>query len=176
MDMTLGRNAVLGAGAWFAVAASLAASEGTVAASDPAQVAGAMEAAGYVAQLDTDGYGDPLIRTTFAGYAGSIYFYGCDEANHTGCDSIQFRVGLDRKAPVTPELMNQIVRKYRFIALWLDKEGDPWVNHDVYIGSGVPAANFIAALKAFEGNFAAVADDVFAEERAEADATGTGAR
>lgn len=174
--MTVLKNAIAGLGTWLALGGALAAADGTVSASDPAQVARVMEEAGYVAQLDTDGYGDPLIRTTFAGYGGSVYFYGCDEGTHAGCDSIQFRVGLDRKSPATPELLNDIVRKYRFIALWLDKEGDPWVNYDVYTGSGVPAATFLAALRAFEGNFAAVADDVFAEERAEAGATGTEAR
>jgi hypothetical protein len=170
------RNSIIGAGVWLALGAPLAAAEGAVAASDPAQIVRVMEEAGYVAELDTDGYGDPLIRTTFAGYGGSIYFYGCDEGTHSGCDSIQFRIGLDRKTPASSALMNEIVRKYRFIALWLDKEGDPWVNYDIYTGSGVPAATFLAALKAFEGNFAAVADDVFAEERAEADATGTAVR
>ena len=174
--MGLFRIGLAVAGASIALAPPLAAAEGTVAASDPERIARVMEEAGYVAELDTDGYGDPLIRTTFAGYGGSIYFYGCAEGTHAGCDSIQFRVGLDRQAPVTPELMNAIVRKYRFIALWLDKEGDPWVNYDVYTGTGVPTANFIASLKAFEGNFAAVANDVFAEEREEAEASETAVR
>ena len=154
----------------LALAAPLAAT-GTVAASDPAQVARVMQEAGYTADLRTDDYGDPLIKTSFAGYGGSIYFYGCAEGTHDGCDSVQFRVGLDRKAAVTPELMSAITRKYRYIALWLDDEGDPWINYDIHTGSGVSTANFLATLKAFEGNFAAVADDVFAEERGEVQPT-----
>jgi hypothetical protein len=148
-------------------APAAAAANDLIAASDPAGLVQALRDAGYPAELDTDGAGDPLIRTSFAGYTGSIYFYGCAPETRDGCESVQFRAGLDRKTPMAPELVNEIVRKYRYTALWLDKDGDPWVNFDLFTGAGIARENFLRTLKAFEGNFASVAADVFAEERGE---------
>jgi hypothetical protein len=169
------------AGGFFAVvvlglstAPASAAPAELVAASDPAGLAQAMREAGYPAELAADGFGDPLIKTSFAGYGGSIYFYGCAPESHDGCESVQFRAGLDRKAPMTVELVNEIVKKYRYTALWLDQDGDPWVNFDLFTGTGIARENFLRTLKAFEGNFASVAADVFAEERG--DPSGTAAR
>ncbi|ANY20878.1 hypothetical protein A6F68_02379 [Tsuneonella dongtanensis] len=150
----------------LAPAATFAADE-TVAASNPDGIVRVLRESGFSAELDKDSYGDPLIKTSFAGYPGSIYFYGCAAETHEGCESLQFRAGLDRKTPLTPELTNAIVKKYRFTALWLDDDGDPWVNFDLFTGSGIARENFMRTLKAFEQNFGSIANDVFAEERGE---------
>lgn len=152
----------LAAGALAMTAPAFAAD--TVSASDPAGVAAAMREAGYPAELTTDPYGDPLIKTAFGDYTGSVYFYGCDPAGHDNCDSIQFRAGLDRETPLPLDRLNSILKKYRFTAMWLDDEGDPWVNFDLFTGAGISGAVFHGALKAFRGNFGAVADEVFQPE------------
>lgn len=137
----------------------------TVSAADPESVAAALRAAGYPAELTTDPYGDPQIKTVFGDYRGSVYFYGCDAEAHDRCDSIQFRAGLDREAPLPLSRMNAILKKYRFAAIWRDDEGDPWVNFDVFTGEGIPDSVFQGTLQAFRGNLASIAGEVFAEER-----------
>ena len=144
-----------------------AAAEEVIRAADPGGVATVLRRAGYPAELTTDPYGDPLIKTSFGDYSSSVFFYGCDAAAHDKCDSIQFRVGLDRKTPMALDQLNAILKKYRFAAMWIDEEGDPWVNFDLYTGSGIPDTVFLGALNAFRGNLGSVADEVFAEERSE---------
>ena len=64
-------------------------------------------------------------------------------------------------------LLNQVVKKYRYSAVWLDDEGDPWVNFDVFTNAGISKDVFLTALKAYTENLENVADQVFAEERGE---------
>jgi len=136
-----------------------------VTAFNPSGLAKTMRDAGYKAELDVDDYGDPIIRTSFGDYTGSVYFYGCDESTHDRCESVQFRSGLDRKTAMPASLVNTVVKKYRYAALWLDDDGDPWINFDVFTGSGIPKPVFLRALEAYSGNLETVADMVFAEER-----------
>lgn len=150
---------------WAATPASAA--DDVVSAFNPGGMAKAMRDAGYKADLDVDDYGDPVIKTSFGAYGGSVYFYGCDDTNHDRCDSVQFRAGLDRKTTMPLSLLNQVVKKYRYSAVWLDDEGDPWVNFDVFTNAGIPKDVFLTALKAYTDNLGNVADQVFAEERGE---------
>ncbi|MXO73918.1 hypothetical protein GRI40_01600 [Altererythrobacter aerius] len=142
----------------------LAADE-TVTAYNPGGIAKAMRDAGYKADLDVDGYGDPMIKTAFGQFDGFIYFYGCDETNHDRCESLQFRAGFDREKPMPLSLLNEIVTKYRYTAMWLDKDGDPWVNFDLVTGAGIPRQVFIRSLEAYSDNLTDVSDMIFAEER-----------
>ena len=137
----------------------------TVTAFNPGGVATALRDAGYKATIDVDDYGDPIINTEWGGYTGAVYFYGCDEATHDRCESVQFRSGFDRKKPLPLTTLNEVVTKYRYTAMWLDKDGDPWVNFDMFLGAGVPKSVFLGTLNAFKGNFATISEAVFAEER-----------
>ena len=143
------------------------AADDVVTAYNPGGMAKVMRDAGYKADLDVDDYGDPVIKTSFGAYGGTIYFYGCDETNHDRCDSVQFRAGLDRRTAMPLSLLNQVVKKYRYSAVWLDDEGDPWVNFDVFTNAGISKDVFLTALKAYTENLENVADQVFAEERGE---------
>lgn len=153
------------AGLAAAMATPAIAADETVSAADPAGMVRAMQSAGYPATLDTDDYGDPNIATSFGDFKGAVYFYGCDETTHVNCTSVQFRVGLDRAEPLPLDELNAILKKYRYAAIWLDNDGDPWVNFDVFLGAGVPKSVFLGTLDAFKGNFATISDAVFAEER-----------
>ena len=147
--------------------APASAADDVVSAFNPGGMAKVMRDAGYKADLDVDDYGDPVIKTSFGAYGGSVYFYGCDDTNHDRCDSVQFRAGLDRKKAMPLSLLNEVTKKYRYSAVWLDDEGDPWVNFDVFTSAGIPKDVFLAALKAYSENLGEVADRVFAEERGE---------
>lgn len=137
----------------------------TVSAADPEGMASVLRYAGYPAKLVTDDYGDPQIDTKFSGWEGAIMFYGCDEETHDGCDSIELRVGFDREEPMTLDLLNGVASS-RFIAAFLDDEGDPWVNWDIITGDGegIPAPVFLQAVNEFASGVEYAADLVFAEE------------
>ena len=148
-----------------AIPASAQAPPSTVSAADPAGMASVLRYAGYPAEIVTDDYGDPQIDTEFSGWEGSILFYGCDEETHTGCDSIEFRVGFDREEPMTLALLNEVASS-RFIDAFLDDAGDPWINWDIVTGNGegIPAPVFMQAVNEFASGVEYAADLVFAEE------------
>lgn len=137
----------------------------TVSAADPEGMASVLRFAGYPAKLTTDDYGDPQIDTQFSSWEGAIMFYGCDEDTHTGCDSIELRVGFDRAEPMTLALFNEVASS-RYIAAFLDEEGDPWINWDIITGNGegIPAPVFMQAVNEFADGVEYAADLVFAEE------------
>jgi len=137
----------------------------SVSAADPEGMARVLRFAGYPAKLVTDDYGDPEIETEFSGWGGSIMFYGCDEDTHQGCDSIELRVGFDREEPMTLELLNE-VSSSRYIAAFLDQDGDPWINWDIITGDGegIPAPVFMQSVNEFASGVEYAADLVFAEE------------
>jgi hypothetical protein len=139
----------------------------TVSAANPEGMMQVLLFAGYSAELDTDNYGDPLIDTEFAGWPGSIVFFGCDEDTRTGCDSVQLRAGFDRAEPMPLDLLNDALANGRYFAVHLDEEGDPWVHWDIVTGSGegIPASVFMRSVNSFGLQIETVADIVFAEER-----------
>ncbi len=137
-----------------------------VSAADPKGIVRAMEFAGYDAELSTDEDGDPLIKTDFGTGPGFVYFYGCDDETHDECDSVQFVAGLDRARPMPAKMISILVNKYRFVAIALDNEGDPWVTWDILTGDGMDTRTFVSALRRYTDSLDSVADAVFAEERA----------
>ena len=146
----------------------------TVSAADPEGIVSVMNYAGYEAELVTDPYGDPKIDTRFGGWGGSIWFYGCNDSN-AECDALQFVVGFDREAPLPLEMMNELVAEHRMAAIYLDEDGDPWIKWDVVTEGGIPASVFKSSLRQFSEQAAAIADEVFAEERAAEEAAESGA-
>jgi len=141
-----------------------------VTASDPDGVVSAMAYAGYEATLGTDAYGDPKIDGSFGGWSGSVWFYGCDELTNDGCTSLQLVVGFDRKDPMPLEMLNDISSSQRFVAIYLDEEGDPWLKWDIVTEEGIPAGVLNSSLQQYSQQVAAIADLVFEAERAEEEA------
>jgi hypothetical protein len=142
-----------------------ASAQDRVSAQDPAAMAQAMKYAGFPAELSKDDTGDPMIKAEFDDYSGAVYFYDCSGA-HDKCGSVQFNVGLDRKKPMTPAAAMGLAAKYRFAAIHLDDEGDPYIAWDVLTGEGMPRELFVEALRRYSATLDDIADEVFAEERA----------
>jgi hypothetical protein len=138
-----------------------------VSAADPDGMVRVLRYAGYVAEPDTDGVGDPMIRTEFSGWPGAFFFYGCDEKTHTGCDSVQLQVAFDRAKPMTAEMALDMAGRERFLSIRLDDEGDPWIEWDIVTGNaeGIPAPVFMKAVNNFAKQIQAVSSRIFAAER-----------
>lgn len=153
------------AASMFAFPAAAQVPPASVSAADPEGMATVLRYAGYPAKLTTDDYGDPQIDTEFSGWEGAIMFYGCDEDTHTGCDSVEFRVGFDRQEPTPLALFNEVA-KSRYISAFLDDDGDPWINWDIITGNGegIPAPVFMQSVNEFASGVEYAADMVFAEE------------
>ena len=132
-----------------------------VSAGDPAGMVALLEVTGYEPKLDKDDHGDPKISIKVSGYRTTLFFYGCDEKLHTGCDAIQLQASFDRKDAWPPKEALQVARKWRYAAVWLDDEGDPVVTFDIITGDGIPAKVFLAGIKGFGDSFEEVADMVF---------------
>ncbi|WP_228243713.1 YbjN domain-containing protein [Porphyrobacter sp. GA68] len=136
---------------------------GVISAQDPAGVAAAMRYAGYPAVITKDALGDPMIETEYAGYKGTVLFYGCDTQTHSGCDALQLSVGLDRSAPLDNAAVSGFMRKQRFASVFLDDEGDPWIQFDIVTLGGIPAPVFLKALDLYSWSLTAIADEVFSD-------------
>ncbi|MFC4255488.1 YbjN domain-containing protein [Altererythrobacter xixiisoli] len=137
----------------------------TATAKDPAGIVRLLQQAGHTASLTTDDWGDPKIEMQLAGRSGAILFYDCDETTHDKCRSIQFSVGFDRAKPMPFSMLNDLVRSQRFMAMYLDDEGDPFMQWDIIMDEGIPSAVFLTAVKDFEGRVEYAANVIFAEER-----------
>jgi hypothetical protein len=142
--------------------------ERMISAERPDDLVFALLNAGYDPKLLTDGIGDPAISFSRAeGYPLMVLFYDCDEETHDKCTAIQLRGGLDRAEPWNPAEAIEISSRYRFLAVSLDEEGDPWMTWDILTGSGIPESLFVEAVERFEATLEEAADAlVFAEERA----------
>ena len=137
---------------------------GMVTANDPAGMLRVLEGAGYKGTLEKDGQDDPLIVLDLGGWSSRIYFYGCDETTHTGCDSIQFSAGFDRQEPWTGNDAIALSSKYRFTSVRLDDEGDPYITWDVITGSGIPSTVFLSSVLRFTQTLDDSRDLIFAGE------------
>jgi hypothetical protein len=125
--------------------AAAPASAQTISAADPKGVAAAMQAAGYRAQLTTDGVGDPKIESSAEGVNYSLYFYGC--SGGAGCTSLLFQAGFDLQDGASMDMMN-VWNKDRLIgAAWLDHEDDPFIEHFVTTVGGLTPENFAEVLR-----------------------------
>lgn len=136
----------------------------TVTAQNPEGMLNAITAAGYEATLSTDSAGDPMIDTELGGYRVNVLFYGCDETSHTGCDSVQLSTGFDRKTPMDPARALHIAREWRFLAVSLDDEGDPYLRWDIMTGSGIPQSVFMTALRRYGETLGDAGDIIFEDE------------
>lgn len=161
-----GRLTILaGALAFVSPTGALAQAQPTVAsAGNPTGLVNLLDLAGYEPKLGTDDYGDPKIEFDLSGYNATLFFYGCDETGHTGCSSLQLRAGFDRKQPWTAKDAIDLAKKYRFASVWLDDDGDPWLQWDIITGDGIPAKVFLESISLFSDTVDDAGDIVFAGE------------
>lgn len=143
-----------------------AAPAATVSAADPGAIAEALDFAGYKTTIATDDLGDPMISTELNGWPTTIYFYGCDDTTHQGCDALRLEAGFDRAKPWNGEEAMKISEKFRFAATYLDKDGDPWIAWDILTGDGIPTKVFLRAMREFGSTLESASEIAFAEENA----------
>jgi hypothetical protein len=68
------------------------------------------------------------------------------------------------------EMLNDISSSQRFVSIYLDEEGDPWLKWDIVTEEGIPAGVLNSSLQQYSQQVAAIADLVFEAERAEEEA------
>jgi hypothetical protein len=103
-------------------------------AENPAAIADAMLAAGYRAEMGTDGIGDPKISSAAGGVNYTLYFYGCEAGRN--CTSVQFSAGFDLPSGTTLAIANAWNAEKRYSAAHLDDENDPYLRMDLYLAEG----------------------------------------
>lgn len=139
-----------------------------ISASNPAGIVVTLLNLGFNPELTKDAVGDPLIISRSNGAVFSVFFFGCNETSHDGCQSIRLQVGYDRAEPWTAAEAMQLSMEYPFLAVRLDEEGDPFVHWDLYLGEGIPEAVFVRNVRAFEQSVTLAAEVIYAEEMAAA--------
>jgi hypothetical protein len=92
------------------------------------EVADALQAKGYQAQIGEDKGGDPKIVSGLEGTRFTIWFYNCKNGR---CASVQFEQGFDLKDGLSLAKVNGWNRGKRFGCAYLDGENDPYVQYDV---------------------------------------------
>jgi hypothetical protein len=115
-------------------AAAVPAQAQLVSANNPETLVGALQTAGYSAQLVKDSAGDPMVRSAANGHLFRIIFYGC-KANKN-CATITFAAGYDMETASNLALINEWNRRNRFGRAYLDSEGDPILGMDVDLDDG----------------------------------------
>jgi len=97
------------------------------------EVAAWLQKAGYKAALSKDSSGDPMIDSAANGTNFKVYFYDCKAER---CKAIQFSAGFNLKEPLKLEKANEWNTKNRYLKVYLDDEGDPYVQYDVNLNAG----------------------------------------
>lgn len=122
----------LGAVATFAISAT--ASAQMVRPQDPKTLVGAMQDAGYKAELTADSAGDPMIRSSSGGSNFTIFFYGCTD--NKDCRTVQFYAGWSDPDNASLRAMNDWNRDNRFGRAYLADDGSARVEMDVDMDDG----------------------------------------
>lgn len=160
MKLTAAIGILMGCGL---ATASHAAPPQQVSARDPQAIVDLLDTTGFEPKLEKDSGGDPMISLKVGGYISTMYFYGCDE-KHADCDSVQLQASFNRKDPWPAKAALDVAKKWRYIAVWLDDEGDPVLTHDIVTGDGIPAKVFLKGLNAFGDSLDEVANMVFPDD------------
>ncbi len=93
------------------------------------EVATALSAKGYKADISIGEDGEPIITSGADGSTFRIFFYTCRETPR--CASIQFTAAFDLDQGLTLAKMNEWNRTKRFGRGYLDEEMDPFLEMDV---------------------------------------------
>lgn len=108
------------------------------------EVADALQAKGFKAQIGKDSQGDPKITSGADGSDFTILFFDCEKGR---CQSYQFLAGFDLKAGMTLAEINKWNTDYRYGQAYLDDENDPHIAMDADVEHG-------ATTEALENNIA----------------------
>ncbi len=106
----------------------------------PGNVVTALQAAGYKAKLEINKAGEPFISSGANGSPFTVEFYGCEGLKT--CQSIQFSSWYKKQPHFTPALVNEWNSRWRFLKIFIDKDGDLVEHVDMSTVGGVTQANF----------------------------------
>ena len=112
----------------------------TISAADPAGVADALRDLGYRASVETDGQGNPMIRSALEGVDYEIYFYGC--TGNEDCRYLNFTVGFDLPDGIAMSRVNEWNRDKLAGAAFVDDDNDPYLQYFVTTEGGLSRQNF----------------------------------
>ena len=113
---------------------------GLVCASDPSSIEAALRDAGYLAAVEKDDVGDPMIETVGADRKFTIFFYDCE--NGKSCAALQFRITFAKDERHTPDLANKWNARQRFIRFSVLKDQRLELNYDLSTIGGLTKKNF----------------------------------
>jgi len=91
------------------------------------------------ATLDTDNTGDPMISGLIGQTNYVVFFYGCTD--NADCSTIQFMSSYTNIDGVDLDVVNTWNADKRFGKAYLDSDGDPVIEMNVNLWSGVSADN-----------------------------------
>lgn len=119
----------------------LASPAGAQVVGDPDVIRTLMTDFGLIVEKDMDDSGDPRLTSRIDGTGFGVYFYDCTA--DTNCQSIQFSAGFDLENPMSMQMVNEWNRGRRFGKVYLDDEGDPYIEMDINVDfEGVGRKNF----------------------------------
>jgi hypothetical protein len=96
---------------------------------------------GYRANLEIDGEGDPMIRSSVGGTQFTVVFYGCGEA-HDQCQILMFKAGYEMNEAVGMDVINEWNATRLFGRAYLDEVSDPWIELVLNVHGGVTRQQF----------------------------------
>lgn len=111
-------------------------------------VSAMLREAGYRAEAVVPEKGDRYVRSGAQGTGFRAYLYTCDKAG--ACEDLQFSAGFDLPNGLAAEKVNDWVRRKRYTRVWLDKEGDPYIEMDINLDGCVTPANVVANLRMWD--------------------------
>ena len=98
------------------------------------------------------------------GYAYNIFLYGCDD-NNKNCQSVQFYAAFAPSKKPTLSAMNQYSKEYRYGRVYLDGDGDPNLEWDVYLSkAGMSEALFFENLDLWDAKMDNFGEFVFGKD------------
>ncbi|MFN3643722.1 MAG: YbjN domain-containing protein [Gemmobacter sp.] len=140
MNRFLAAIAVL---ATVALPAPMAGAQVLLDATNPAQIAQAIVAHGYRAQLETGQSGDPLIRSSAEGINFTLFFYGCNQGKD--CRSIRYSTNFRVNPAPTVEKINEWNNTKTIGMAAVTPDGLARLGHHVALSGGVSEANLRAS-------------------------------
>ena len=128
--------------ALLVAAATPAAAQDMVLATDPAGVAAALEHFGYRAEIMTGSDDASYISFAASGSTTRIRFFQCDDAG-ANCRTLLFSYGMDLSDGTTLEKVNEWNSNDLYSVVYADKDMDPLLNMTVVTSDvGIPRALF----------------------------------
>jgi len=112
----------------------------SVSAAYPQSISNAIQDQGYKAEIETDSYGDPIIRSAAGGVNFALTFYGCE--NGKACTDIMFAVAFDKPNGMSMSSMNSWNAEKALGRVFLDDEKDPVLQHYIISVDGMSRSTF----------------------------------